>query len=174
MAKKDEIRAIIKTSKGSIKIKLFDKDTPLTVANFVNLANRKFYNGLKFHRVIENFMVQAGCPLGTGTGGTGYTFQDEFKPELKHDKAGILSMANSGPATNGSQFFITHIETPWLNGNHTVFGEVLGAKDQTVVDKVEQEDLIESITIQGDTDVLLEELKETIDNWNSVLDEKAE
>ena len=118
------MRATIKTNKGEISLKLFADLTPITVANFVNLAKRGFYNGLKFHRVIKEFMIQGGCPHGTGTGGPGYQFQDEFVPELKHDKPGILSMANSGPGTNGSQFFITHVPTPWLDGKHTVFGEV--------------------------------------------------
>src|SRR4030042_2663867 len=123
------MKATIKTSKGDISLKLFDDQAPITVANFVNLAKRGFYNGLKFHRVINDFMIQGGCPLGTGTGGPGYKFQDEFVRELKHDKPGILSMANSGPKTNGSQFFITHVPTPWLDGKHTVFGEVIDPED---------------------------------------------
>jgi len=144
------------TTKGEILINLtFDK-TPGTVGNFVALAegnmenSRKdqgtpYYNGLKFHRVIPDFMIQGGCPLGTGTGDPGYKFDDEFHPDLKHDKPGVLSMANSGPATNGSQFFITHVATPWLDGKHTVFGFVVESQD--VVNSIEQEDQIESLEI---------------------------
>ena len=117
--------ATFNTSKGDIRIQLFEKLVPNTVANFVKLIEDGFYNGLKFHRVIPDFMIQGGCPLGNGTGGPGYQFADEFHPELKHDGPGVLSMANSGPNTNGSQFFITHVETPWLDGKHSVFGKVL-------------------------------------------------
>jgi Peptidyl-prolyl cis-trans isomerase (rotamase) - cyclophilin family len=108
------MEAHIKTNKGTIKLKLFYEQTPITVSNFINLAIRGYYNNLSFHRVIDNFMIQGGCPLGTGTGGPGYNFQDEFNDNLKHNKPGVLSMANSGPGTNGSQFFITHIETPMV------------------------------------------------------------
>jgi len=167
-----EIRAIIKTNKGDIKLKLFADDTPITVGNFVNLANRGFYNGLKFHRVINNFMIQGGCPFGTGTGGPGYEFEDECKPELKHDKSGILSMANAGPGTNGSQFFITHVHTPWLDGKHTVFGSVIGDDDQKVVNSIKQNDKIESITIEGDTTSLFEKISDRINEWNAILDKK--
>ena len=167
-----EIRAIIKTNKGDIKLKLFADDTPVTVGSFVNLANRGFYNGLKFHRVIDNFMIQGGCPSGTGTGGPGYEFEDECKPELKHDKAGILSMANAGPGTNGSQFFITHVPTAWLDGKHTVFGFVTGDDDLKVVNSIKQGDKIESITIEGDTSALLEKISDRIQKWNAVLDKK--
>ena len=139
------MKAHIKTNKGIISLNLFYDKAPITVANFVNLSNRGYYNNLSFHRVINDFMIQGGCPLGTGTGGPGYEFKDEFHSELKHDKEGILSMANSGPGTNGSQFFITHIETPWLDNKHTVFGNVI--KGQDIVDKIEQNDIIESITI---------------------------
>ena len=114
--------ASIETSKGTIKIDLFADETPMTVANFVNLAQRGFYDGLNFHRVIANFMIQGGCPLGTGTGSPGYRFGDEFVPSLRHDAPGKLSMANAGPGTNGSQFFITHVPTPHLDNAHTVFG----------------------------------------------------
>jgi len=167
-----EIRAIIKTNKGDIKLKLFADDTPVTVGSFVNLANRGFYNGLKFHRVIDNFMIQGGCPSGTGTGGPGYEFEDECKPELKHDKAGILSMANAGPGTNGSQFFITHVPTAWLDGKHTVFGFVTGDDDLKVVNSIKQGDKIESITIEGDTSALMEKISDRIQKWNAVLDKK--
>jgi peptidyl-prolyl cis-trans isomerase B (cyclophilin B) len=142
------------------------------VANFVNLAKRGFYNGLKFHRVIDSFMIQGGCPYGTGTGGPGYKFQDEFVPELKHDKPGILSMANSGPNTNGSQFFITHIPTPWLDGKHSVFGEVVGKQDQDVVNSIAQNDVIEEIVIEGDTAELFKKAEKFLSTWNKTLDSK--
>jgi peptidyl-prolyl cis-trans isomerase B (cyclophilin B) len=127
-------------------LELFEDKVPNTVANFVKLANEGFYDGLKFHRVINDFMIQTGCPKGTGTGGPGYTFEDEFHPELKHDKPGILSMANAGPNTNGSQFFITHVPTPWLDRKHSVFGRVLG-DCQKVVDAIKQGDKMEKVTI---------------------------
>ncbi|MCF6168200.1 peptidylprolyl isomerase [Lutibacter sp.] len=144
------------TSKGAIIVNLEFKKTPGTVGNFVALAegnlenNAKpqgtpYYNGLKFHRVIADFMIQGGCPLGTGTGSPGYSFDDEFHPDLKHDKPGILSMANSGPASNGSQFFITHVATPWLDQKHTVFGNVVEGQD--VVDSIAQDDVLESVEI---------------------------
>ncbi len=166
------MRATIKTNKGQISLKLFDDLTPITTANFVNLAKRGFYNGLKFHRVIKDFMVQGGCPFGTGTGGPGYKFQDEFVPELKHDKPGMLSMANSGPGTNGSQFFITHIPTPWLDGKHSVFGEVVSPEDQHVVNSIQQNDVIEAILIEDDTTELFAKAKQFLDVWNKTLDSK--
>ena len=141
--------AIFTTSEGSFTVRLFDQDTPNTVANFAGLAEgtkeftdpktgqktkRPFYDGLVFHRVIEGFMIQGGDPLGNGTGGPGYKFGDEFSPKLRHGKAGILSMANAGPGTNGSQFFITLAPTPWLDNKHTVFGEVVSGMD--VVEKI--------------------------------------
>lgn len=162
----------MKTNKGVINLTLFEDKTPNTVANFVNLAQKGFYNGLKFHRVIADFMVQGGCPLGTGTGGPGYKFKDEFDASLKHDKPGILSMANAGPGTNGSQFFITHVPTPWLNGKHTVFGTVDGAEDQKVVDSIAQGDTIETLTIEGDTSKLFEIAKPHLDEWNAILTSK--
>ena len=143
------IKAKIDTSKGIINIILFKDETPLTVANFINLSKNGFYDGLVFHRVIADFMIQGGCPNGTGTGGPGYQFEDEFVNSLKHDSPGILSMANAGPATNGSQFFITHVETPWLDNNHTVFGKVESKKDLSVVNSIIQGDSINSITIEG-------------------------
>jgi peptidyl-prolyl cis-trans isomerase B (cyclophilin B) len=138
--------ATFTTNKGEIRVELFADKTPKTVANFEKLASDGFYDGLKFHRVIEDFMIQGGCPQGTGTGGPGYMFEDEFDPTLKHDGPGVLSMANSGPNTNGSQFFITHVATPWLDGKHSVFGRVLG-DGQKVVDSIKQGDKIEKLTI---------------------------
>ena len=138
--------ATMTTSKGEIRLELFDDKTPKTVANFEKLAGEGFYDGLTFHRVIDDFMVQGGCPQGTGTGGPGYQFEDEIHPELKHDVPGILSMANAGPNTNGSQFFITHVPTPWLDGKHSVFGKVLG-DGQDVVNAIVQGDTIETLVI---------------------------
>jgi peptidyl-prolyl cis-trans isomerase B (cyclophilin B) len=138
--------ATLSTSKGEIRLELFDDKTPKTVANFEKLAREGFYDGLSFHRVIEDFMVQGGCPEGTGTGGPGYKFEDEFHAELKHNTPGILSMANSGPNTNGSQFFITHVPTPWLDGKHSVFGKVLG-DGQEVVNAIVQGDTLEKVAI---------------------------
>lgn len=166
------MKATIKTNKGVITLTLFEDRAPITVANFANLATKGFYNGLKFHRVIENFMIQGGCPRGTGTGGPGYKFEDEFVPELKHDKPGILSMANAGPNTNGSQFFITHVPTPWLDGKHTVFGQVDTAQDQDVVNSIRQNDVIETIVIEGDTTDLFAKTKAHLDKWNKVLGDK--
>jgi len=164
-----QITATIKTNKGDIRLNLFADKTPVTVASFVNLAQHGFYDGLKFHRVIADFMIQGGCPRGTGTGGPGYTFSDECTPELKHDRPGILSMANAGPNTNGSQFFITHVPTPWLNGKHTVFGSVVGDGDMKVVNSIRQGDVMAAITIEGDTEELLEQNADKIAKWNSVL-----
>jgi peptidyl-prolyl cis-trans isomerase B (cyclophilin B) len=164
------IVAVIATSKGPIRLDLKADLAPLTVANFVNLARRGFYDGLKFHRVIADFMVQGGCPRGTGTGGPGYKFKDECSAAARHDGPGKLSMANAGPNTNGSQFFITHVATPWLDGKHTVFGEVQGAADQAVVDRIAQGDTIESITIEGDVDALLERMSKEVAAWNETLD----
>jgi len=153
---KEGIYTKIKTNQGDILLTLHYKKTPGTVANFVGLSegkidnsfkskNEPFYDGIKFHRVIPDFMIQTGCPQGTGMGDPGYKFDDEFHPDLKHDKPGILSMANSGKATNGSQFFITHVPTQWLDNKHTVFGEVI--EGQNVVDKIKQDDQINSIEI---------------------------
>ena len=164
------LQAVIVTSKGSINVTLFAAKTPLTVANFVNLAQRGFYNGLKFHRVISDFMIQGGCPLGNGTGGPGYKFGDECLPDVKHDKPGRLSMANSGPGTNGSQFFVTHVPTDWLDGKHTVFGEVQAAADQDVVNAIAQGDTIERIEVADDTAALLAQMSDQVAAWNQVLD----
>jgi peptidyl-prolyl cis-trans isomerase B (cyclophilin B) len=138
--------ATITTNRGDIKLELFEDKVPKTVANFEKLVKQGFYDGLKFHRVIDDFMVQTGCPNGTGTGGPGYKFEDEFHADLKHDKPGVLSMANAGPNTNGSQFFITHVPTPWLDRKHSVFGRVLG-DCQKVVDAIKQGDKMEKVTI---------------------------
>ena len=138
--------ATITTNRGEIRIELHADKTPKTVANFEKLAGEGFYDGLTFHRVIDDFMVQGGCPKGTGTGGPGYTFGDEFHKELKHDAPGVLSMANSGPNSNGSQFFITHVPCPWLDGKHSVFGRVLG-EGQKVVNSIRQGDKIEKMVV---------------------------
>jgi len=140
-------KVTIETPKGSVKLDLFDDKTPRTVENFLKLAKEGFYNGLTFHRVIDNFMVQAGCPKGDGTGGPGYDFEDEFHEELRHSGPGVLSMANSGPNSNGSQFFITHVATPWLDDKHSVFGQV--SEGQDVVDSIEQGDELKSVQIDG-------------------------
>ena len=163
------MEAHIKTNKGTIKLNLFYNEAPITVSNFVNLSKRGYYNNLSFHRVIDDFMIQGGCPQGTGTGGPGYQFEDEFHSSLTHNKPGILSMANSGPGTNGSQFFITHIETSWLDNNHTVFGSVIDDSDQTIVNSISQGDSIESISIKGELpkDSAMENL---IESWNTILD----
>jgi len=161
--------AVMETSKGRININLFSDQTPVTCGNFVNLVQRGFYDGLKFHRVIDNFMIQGGCPFGNGMGGPGYEFEDEFKKDLKHDRPGILSMANAGPGTNGSQFFITHIATPHLDGKHTVFGAVVGDEDQKVVDSIVQGDTIKKVTIKGNSGSLLKKIKAKVDEWNKKL-----
>jgi len=163
------IKATLHTNKGDINLNLEDEKAPLTVANFVNLAKRGFYDGISFHRVIPDFMIQAGCPLGTGTGGPGYRFEDEFDSSLKHDKPGVLSMANAGPGTNGSQFFITHVPTPWLDGKHSVFGSVVSEADMDVVNAIRQGDEIQSVTLAGDVDALLEKMADRVSGWNQTL-----
>ena len=169
-ASADTLSATVETNKGNIEIDLTPDKTPLTVANWVNLAQRGFYNGLVFHRVIPDFMIQGGDPTGTGRGGPGYQFKDEFDPSLKHTTPGILSMANAGPGTNGSQFFITHVATPWLDGKHTVFGKV--TKGQDVVDAIQQGDKIVKITITGDTTKLFAKEGAELEKWNAILDKQ--
>lgn len=164
------IQAVIETSRGDIRLDLFPDTAPVTVANFVNLARRGFYDALSFHRVIGDFMIQGGCPLGTGTGGPGYKFEDEFDPSLRHDRPGRLSMANAGPGSNGSQFFITHVPTPWLDDAHSIFGEVQGDEDQVVVNSIKQGDSITTIRLSGDVDALLEDQAERVREWNATLD----
>ena len=163
------LTATFATSKGPVQVTLYPDQAPLTVANFVNLAQRGYYDGLKFHRVIPDFMVQGGCPKGTGTGGPGYKFEDEVNTGLRHEK-GVLSMANAGPGTNGSQFFITHIATSWLDGKHTVFGKVVGDEDQKVVDAIKGNDTIERVTIEGDSSGLMTKMAGRVSEWNKVLD----
>ena len=163
------MQAIIKTNKGDITLDLYKDKAKVTVANFVNLSRKGVYNNLTFHRVINDFMIQGGCPIGTGTGDPGYKFKDEFHQDLKHDRPGILSMANSGPNSNGSQFFITHLETPWLDKKHSVFGAVADDKSQTIVNTIEQNDSIKEIEIVGEMDID-DDLKEMIDGWNEVLE----
>jgi len=172
MTEKNKLVAVMETNKGKIKLNLFADQAPLTVGNFVNLAKRGYYDGLTFHRVISDFMIQGGCPLGSGTGGPGYTFGDEIVKSLRHDKPGILSMANAGPNTNGSQFFITHVPTAWLDGNHTVFGEVMGDEDLDVVNSIAQGDRMEKVTIEGDISELLSGMENQVNDWNKILDGK--
>ncbi len=164
-----ELIAHFDTARGLIRVRLFADDAPVTVANFVNLASRGYYDGLNFHRVIPDFMVQGGCPNGTGTGGPGYRFEDECSSKHPHQR-GVLSMANAGPRTNGSQFFITHVPCPWLDGKHTVFGEVSVADDLKVVDAIRGGDLINSVRIEGDASALLTAQAARVSEWNAVLD----
>ena len=138
-------QAIFETSKGTIRLELFEEKTPKTVGNFETLCGKEYYDGLTFHRVIPDFMIQGGCPDGTGAGGPGYKFEDEFDPELRHDAPGVLSMANAGPNTNGSQFFITHVPCPHLDDRHSVFGKVLEGQD--VVDSIEQGDTMSTVRV---------------------------
>jgi peptidyl-prolyl cis-trans isomerase B (cyclophilin B) len=165
-----DIRIIVKTDKGDIEGVLYPGKAPVTVANFLNLAKRGYYDGLKFHRVIPDFMIQGGDPTGTGSGGPGYRFEDECSPDLKHDKPGIFSMANAGPGTNGSQFFVTHVATPWLDGKHTVFGSV--TKGQDIVNAVAAGDKIKSIEILDPTDDLFAAQSKRLEEWNAVLDKR--
>ena len=161
--------AVMETNKGTIRLDLYPEKTPVTVANFVNLVQRGFYDGLSFHRVINDFMVQGGCPQGTGTGGPGYRFADEFVPSLRHDAPGKFSMANAGPGTNGSQFFITHVPTPWLDDALSIFGAVQSDDDQAVVNAISQGDNIVRVTIEGEVEPLLDSV-EQVSDWNAVLD----
>lgn len=161
------MKATIKTNKGPIYLTLYADQTPKTVANFVKLATEWFYDGISFHRVIADFMIQAGCPHGLGTGGPGYQFEDEFVQTLRHDGPGVLSMANAWPGTNGSQFFITHVETPRLDDRHTVFGRVESDSDQLVVNSIEQGDTIETIQIEGDVDALMEQVADFLERIGS-------
>ena len=161
--------AVMETNKGTIRLDLYAEQTPVTVANFVNLVQRGFYDGLSFHRVINDFMIQGGCPQGTGTGGPGYRFADEFVPSLRHNAPGKFSMANAGPGTNGSQFFITHVPTPWLDDAHSIFGAVQSDDDQAVVNAISQGDNILSVTIEGEVKPLLDSV-EQVSDWNAVLD----
>ena len=158
------------TDRGPIRVELAADKAPLTVANFVNLARRGFYDGLSFHRVINDFMIQGGCPKGTGTGGPGYKFEDEARNGLGHER-GVLSMANAGPNTNGSQFFITHVATPWLDGKHTVFGKVI--EGQEVVDAIKQGDIINKVKLEGDVDAALAAKADRVAEWNTTLDANA-
>ncbi len=163
----EDIKIILKTEKGDIHATMYASDVPTTVANFLNLASRGYYDGIVFHRVIPNFMIQGGDPTATGTSGPGYKFEDEFQPNRVHDKPGIFSMANSGPNTNGSQFFITHGPTPHLDMKHSVFGEV--TEGQNVVDEIAGGDAIKEIEILDSTDALFADQADRIKDWNVVL-----
>lgn len=162
-----QLIAVIDTNHGEIRVELNERAAPTTVANFVNLAQRGFYDGLTFHRVEPNFMVQGGDPLGNGTGDPGYKFQGEII--LHHNRAGIISMANSGPGTEGSQFFITHMATPHLDGLHSVFGRVVSG--QSVVNQIRRRDSIISITIEGDASSVFRRRRAELLEWNQILDE---
>lgn len=164
--------ATIKTNKGDIVLELYGEKVPLTVGNFVNLARRGYYDGIKFHRVIPNFMIQGGDPMGNGRGGPGYQFEDEIDPTLKHTGPGILSMANAGKNTNGSQFFITHVKTDWLDGKHAVFGKVIEGMD--IVNSIVQGDTIEAIVIEGETPEAMKDIQNRIDEFNAMLDKNFE
>lgn len=166
------MRICLKTSKGDINLTLHAEQTPLTCANFINLAQRGYYDDLGFHRVLDNFMIQGGCPQGTGSGGPGYQFEDECVAELTHSTPGVLSMANAGPGTNGSQFFITHVPTDWLDGKHTVFGKVVDQADQDIVDAIRKGDSITSIVIPEDAGELLAGAADQIAEWDKILDAK--
>ncbi len=163
----NDIRIILHTSRGDIEGTIYASKTPMTAANYLNLAKRGYYNGIKFHRVIKDFMIQGGDPTGTGSGGPGYRFADEFDRSLKHDKPGIFSMANAGPGTNGSQFFITHVPTPHLDGKHSVFGAV--TKGQDVVNAIQQGDQITSIDVLDSADELFQAQSANLQKWNAAL-----
>ena len=162
-----DIRITFNTSRGDIDVTLFTDKAPVTIASFLNLAAGGFYNGLKFHRVIPNFMVQGGDPTGTGSGGPGYKFEDEFASGLAFDRPGLLAMANAGPRTNGSQFFITHVPTSWLNNKHTIFGAV--SKGQDIVDTIVGGDKIVGITVHDSTEEIFAAQADRIAEWNKAL-----
>ena len=162
-----DVRVVLHTDKGDIGGTIFASKVPVTAANFLNLAQQKFYDGLTFHRVIANFMVQGGDPKGTGGGDPGYKFEDEKGGPTTFDRPGIFAMANSGPNTNGSQFFITHVPTAWLNGKHTIFGQVTSGQD--VVNKIAQGDHIKSVDVLDSTDALFAAQKERVDKFNAQL-----
>ena len=168
-SKEYKMKVKIITAKGDININLLPDKSPVTVANFVNLAKKGYYDGLKFHRVIDNFMAQGGDPTGTGAGGPGYRFEDEVNNGLNFSKAGKLAMANAGPGTNGSQFFITTVPTEWLNGNHTIFGEVVSDADLAVVKKLSNGDVMTKVVVEGDIDAFLKTQKNRVDSWNKTL-----
>nr|XP_061797906.1 probable peptidyl-prolyl cis-trans isomerase [Nerophis lumbriciformis] len=162
------LNAVIETNQGKIHVELYPEQTPVTVASFVNLAERGYFDGVVFHRVVPNFVIQGGDPTGTGRGGPGYQFEDEFDPSLRHDSAGILSMANAGPRTNGSQFFITHGPTPHLNDRHSVFGKVTEGLD--VVNAIRESDKMVTVKIEGDTAALKSANEARLAEWNKALD----
>ena len=164
-----KMKVKIMTEKGDININLLPEKSPVTVANFVNLAKKGYYDGLKFHRVIDNFMAQGGDPTGTGAGGPGYQFEDEVDNGLNFSKAGKLAMANAGPGTNGSQFFITTVPTEWLNGHHTIFGEIVSDNDLKVVKKLTNGDIMKKVVVEGDVDAFLKTQKNRVDSWNKTL-----
>lgn len=168
-SKEYKMKVKIITAKGDVNINLLPDKSPVTVANFVNLAKKGYYDGLKFHRVIDNFMAQGGDPTGTGMGGPGYRFEDEVNNGLNFSKAGKLAMANAGPGTNGSQFFITTVPTEWLNGNHTIFGEVVSDTDLAVVKKLSNGDVMTKVIVEGDVDAFLKTQKSRVDSWNKTL-----
>ncbi len=166
------MHAIIKTSQWDINVELYPQHTPHTVTNFIVLSQEGYYDWLNFHRVIEDFMIQWWCPDWTWAWGPGYNFQDEFHQELRHDAPGKLSMANAWPWTNWSQFFITHTETPWLDGKHSVFGSVQSEEDQMIVNKIQQDDLIEKIIINAETEMFLQEMDEFVQKIKAALWER--
>ena len=168
-SKEYKMKVKIITAKGDVNINLLPDKSPVTVANFVNLAKKGYYDGLKFHRVIDNFMAQGGDPTGTGMGGPGYRFEDEVNNGLNFSKAGKLAMANAGPGTNGSQFFITTVPTEWLNGNHTILGEVVSDADLAVVKKLSNGDVMTKVVVEGDIDAFLKTQKNRVDSWNKTL-----
>ena len=168
-SKEYKMKVKIITAKGDVNINLLPDKSPVTVANFVNLAKKGYYDGLKFHRVIDNFMAQGGDPTGTGAGGPGYRFEDEVNNGLNFSKAGKLAMANAGPGTNGSQFFITTVPTEWLNGNHTIFGEVASEADLDVVKKLSNGDVMTKVVVEGDIDAFLKTQKNRVESWNKTL-----